>query len=40
MYNANSEEQKILEFWEKDKTFEKSLKKTELLNRKESLYKL
>ena len=25
MYNANSEEQKILEFWEKDKTFEKSV---------------
>ncbi|MFA6105692.1 MAG: isoleucine--tRNA ligase [Patescibacteria group bacterium] len=25
MYNANQEEQKILEFWEKDKTFEKSV---------------
>lgn len=25
MYNANSEEQKILEFWEKDQTFEKSV---------------
>lgn len=25
MYNANQEEQKILEFWDKDKTFEKSV---------------
>ncbi|MBI2444618.1 MAG: isoleucine--tRNA ligase [Candidatus Magasanikbacteria bacterium] len=25
MYNANQEEQKILEFWEQDKTFEKSV---------------
>lgn len=25
MYNANSEEQEILKFWEKDKTFEKSV---------------